>query len=427
MAALSIILLLVGVAGAVGRPLRLPAWVVPAVAVCVDLAAGAISPESARRAVDPLGAPIGFLLAAVPLAILLDRLGFFSAVAAILARRGHGAGALWVVGALVTTVLNLDAGVVLLTPLYAGFARRSGRDPFALAAQPVLLACLASSALPVSNLTNLIAQSETGAGTAAFATHLGAPSLVACVVGWWCYRRALPGALVAAAPGTGREAGAGEAGAGAGEARAKPTDGVAGSEGAGAGGRRALAIGGVVTGVVLVGFTAGRAVGLEPWMVALGGDVVLIVVLRLVPWRHVPLGTALVAGSLGVLAAAAAGHLPVGDLIGGTTVAALARTAGVTALAANVFNNLPALLVALPFIGHHPTPALWAVLIGVNMGPVLLVTGSLASLLWLDALGRLGVEVRARDFTRIGVRVGLPAAAAGLAVQLLLRAAGLAA
>ena len=52
-------------------------------------------------------------------------------------------------------------------------------------------------------------------------------------------------------------------------------------------------------------------------------------------------------------------------------------------------------------------------LAGVNFGPVLLVTGSLASLLWLDAMGRLGVPVSARDFTRVGWRVGLPAAIAG--------------
>jgi arsenical pump membrane protein len=79
--------------------------------------------------------------------------------------------------------------------------------------------------------------------------------------------------------------------------------------------------------------------------------------------------------------------------------------------------------VALHAVGSHVTPTLWAVLIGVNMGPVLLVTGSLASLLWLDTLGRLGVVVRPRDFTRVGVRVGLPAAVSGLAVSLLLHLA----
>jgi arsenical pump membrane protein len=125
-----------------------------------------------------------------------------------------------------------------------------------------------------------------------------------------------------------------------------------------------------------------------------------------------------------VLAAAAVVHLPVDRLIGGTSVADLARTAGVAAAGANVVNNLPALLVALPVTGRGVTPSLWAVLLGVNMGPVLVVTGSLASLLWLDALHRLGVPVRARDFSRIGAQVGLPAALAGVGTALLLVGTG---
>jgi arsenical pump membrane protein len=168
-----------------------------------------------------------------------------------------------------------------------------------------------------------------------------------------------------------------------------------------------------VVGLVLIGFTAGRALGVAPWVVALGADVVLAAVVRDIPWRAIPLATAVIAASLGVLAAAAVTHLPVDRVIGGHGALGAAGTIGASALGANVINNLPALLVALPTVGHHTGRTLWAVLIGVNMGPVVMVTGSLASLLWLDALGRMGVEVHPRDFTRIGVRVGLPAALAG--------------
>lgn len=415
MAALSIVALLVGVAGAVGRPFRLPAWVVPAGAALVVLVAGAISLDSARCALSELGDPLAFLLAAVPLAVLLDRLGFFTTVAARITARSSSVGGLWVLAALVTTVLNLDAAVVLLTPLYVSIARRRGRDPLLIAAQPVLLACLASSALPVSNLTNLIAAAATGAGTSDFLVHLGLPSLVATSVGWWRYRALLRRSAITPALATVETGDAGEA-------------------------RRALVIGGVVVVGVLIGFTVGRGVGLEPWEVALLADAVLIGVevrtrkahhdlgngaaWRAVPWGAVPVGTALVAGSLSVLAAAAVVHLPVDQLIGGTSVADLARTAGVAAAGANVVNNLPALLVALPATGRGVTPSVWAVLLGVNMGPVLVVTGSLASLLWLDALRRLGVPARARDFSRIGVQVGLPAGLGGVATALLLAGTG---
>jgi arsenical pump membrane protein len=183
---------------------------------------------------------------------------------------------------------------------------------------------------------------------------------------------------------------------------------------------------------VLVGFTAGRDVGIAPWVVALVADAGLVLVQvgsgylqwSALPWRTIPLGTALVAGSLAVLAAAAVVHLPVDRFIGGSSVADLARSAATAALGANVVNNLPALLVALPATGQGATPSMWAVLLGVNMGPVLVVTGSLASLLWLESVHRLGVAVRPRDFTRFGIRVGLPGAVAGIGAALALAGAG---
>ncbi|MGI8491758.1 MAG: SLC13 family permease [Acidimicrobiales bacterium] len=401
MTALTVVLLFAGVAGALMPPSRLPAASIPVAAAVAAVASGGLSLATAGRALDPLRSPIGFLLAAVPLAVLLERLGFFSSLAAWLTRSGRGAGGLWALAALATTVFNLDASVVLLTPLYVRIARRQGWEPLTLAYMPVLLACLASSALPVSNLTNLIVASATGASTAGFVAHLGLPSLVATLVGWLCFRRLFA------------------AGLSAGGTQLEPllADGRSPA--------RPLAIGGAVVAAVLIGFTLGPAVGAAPWMVALGADVVLMAVLKAAPWRHVPAGTALIVASLGVLAAAAAGHLPIGRLLAGHGTAAIARTSAVAALAANVVNNLPALLVALPSLGHRVTPAAWAVLVGVNMGPVLLVTGSLASLLWMNALGRLGVQVSVWDFTRTGVLVGLPAAVAGLATHLAMHAAGI--
>jgi arsenical pump membrane protein len=118
--------------------------------------------------------------------------------------------------------------------------------------------------------------------------------------------------------------------------------------------------------------------------------------------------------------------VPVDRLLGGSDLLGLAQTAGVSAMLANVLNNLPALIVLLPAVGAHPSSSLWAMLIGVNMGPVILATGTLASLLWLATLRRLDVAVSAWDVTRVGVRVGLPAAASGLATLLVLHAAGIA-
>ncbi|MGH9060324.1 MAG: SLC13 family permease, partial [Acidimicrobiales bacterium] len=138
MAVAAVGLLLAGVGGAILRPWRAPAWLVPLVAAVAVVAIGGLSSAHAGRALDPLRQPIGFLLAAVPLAVMLDRLGFFASLAARLTSGRGGVGGLWLLAALVTTVLNLDASVVLLTPLYVRIARRTGRDPLTLALMPVL-------------------------------------------------------------------------------------------------------------------------------------------------------------------------------------------------------------------------------------------------------------------------------------------------
>lgn len=384
---LSIALLVAGVAGALARPRGAPAWLAPAIAAAAAVILGsAPHPEVLVR---PLAAPVAFLLVAVPLAALLDRVGFFAAAAEVVGRGRDPAPGLWVLGALVTTVLNLDASVVLLTPLYVRIARRRDIDPVVLAFQPVLLSCLASSALPVSNLTNLIAASARHLDAADFVSHLGLPSLAATVVGWFAYRRVLPGVAAEVAPGAGTD-------------------------------RRALAIGGAVIAAVLAGFVAGPGLGVPEWAVAAGADAVLVAITRHVPLGDVPWGTALVAVCLGVLAGGAAPHLDLGALLAGSGNAALVRVTVVSALGANLVNNLPALLVALP----HTGGGIWALLLGVNVGPLVLVTGTLAALLWQASLARLGVEMGARRFAGVGVRVMVPALAAALGVLLVLPGSG---
>lgn len=399
MTALGIALLVLGVGGAITRPRGLPAWSVPSVLAVVAVVAGVL--HGPTHALRPLASPIAFLFAAVPLAVLLDRLGFFSSAAEVLGKGRHLALGLWVLGALVTTVLNLDASVVLLTPLYVRIAQRRGLDVVSLAFQPVLLSCLASSALPVSNLTNLIAASDHRLRTGSFVAHLALPSLAATIVGWFVYRRVLPPGEPTSGPPQQIEQPAAERPAG----EQQVVD------------RRALVIGALVVAGVLVGFVIGSGVGVPEWAVALGADVVLVAIVRVVPWRDVPWGTGLVAASLGLLAAGAASHLDLVHVFSGGGNLDLVRVALVSAVGANLVNNLPALLVALPSTGQ----GIWALLLGVNIGPMVLVTGTLAALLWQSSLGRLTVHIDARTFARVGARVMLPSFAAAIIVLLVLR------
>jgi arsenical pump membrane protein len=81
------------------------------------------------------------------------------------------------------------------------------------------------------------------------------------------------------------------------------------------------------------------------------------------------------------------------------------------AFACNLMNNLPAGLIAGSALqaAHAPDRVISATLIGVDTGPNLSVTGSLATILWLNALKREGLEVGAWTFLKIGVLVMPPA------------------
>lgn len=398
MTALRLVLLALAVLGAVLRPYRLPAFAAPVLLSVLALATGATSWQRAGHDLRPLVDPLAFLLAAIPLAVLLDRLGYFEQLAELAEQRRGLVAGLWALAAATVAVLNLDAAVVLLTPLYVRVARKVHVPARYLGFQPVILALLASSFLPVSNLTNLIAVARTGVGPVAFVEHLGLPGAVACIVGYWCYRasaKAVGGDDVAGPVGALRPQGA---------QPEVPRD------------SRAILVGSAVVAMVLVGFVLGPSFGIREWMVALGADAVLVALVRSAPLDRIPWGTALVAAGLGVLAGAAVQGLPLASLFHGSGVLATLRIAGATAAGANVVNNLPALLVSLPFVGAHGSCRLWPALLGVNLGPSLLVTGSLASLLWAESMRNLGEPVHAAQFLKVGLRVGLPATVAALAV-----------
>jgi arsenical pump membrane protein len=327
---------------------------------------------------------LAFLLAGVPLAALLDRLGFFEATAAIMdGRQDHDRPVLglWVLAALTTVVLNLDTTVVLLTPLYLRLARRADADPLPLVVIPLLLASLASSVLPVSNLTTLIVTDRFHLSAGDVLGHLALPSLVASTAGWLVYRRRLPIRL-ASGPATDPD-------------------------------RHALTVGGAVVVVLLVGFVVGPSYGIAPWMVAAVADVALMVVLASVPWRDVPLLTAAGVAALALLAAVVVPSDALTAVLGHNSPAALIGIALGAGGVANAVNNLPALLLALDGV-HRMSWGMWAWLLGVNTGAVLLPIGALANLLWLRIMRAEGLRIGLRRYVGITVPIALPAFAAAI-------------
>jgi arsenical pump membrane protein len=127
--------------------------------------------------------------------------------------------------------------------------------------------------------------------------------------------------------------------------------------------------------------------------------------ISLLPWRLVVLvqGLFLLVATLGAhgldrVLGDAAGH--------SDSALGVLRTAGVGAGASNVANNLPSYL-ALERVTDGRQHQLVGLLLGTNVGPLVLLWGSLATLLWRERCKARGVEISAWQFARIGL-VGVP-------------------
>jgi arsenical pump membrane protein len=369
------------------RPFDAPLWAGPFTAAAVGLATRVIHWDLASDSLKSLTKPLLFLLFAVPLAIVLDRIGVFAALAAMVDGGEHLVAWLWVLATAVTIVFNLDASVVLLTPLYIRIAQRNGYSPEMLAFQPALLACLVSNPLPVSNLTNLIVAERFDLSVGQFARHLIVPTLAACVVGWWGFRRTFSLEQPHAAT------------------IDQPVD------------ARALRRGLPIVAFVLLGFTVGAALGLPEWIVAAAALVWGALVAANVPIRAVPYAAMLTAAALTVLVAGAASHLGLDHIFDATGVMGGVRAVGFGVVGSDVSNNLPAVLAGMSAIRDRTQ--IWPLLIGVNVGPVLVLSGALSGLLWRDTAAGLGVQVSARRYSHVGVRVGLPALIAAAVLVIL--------
>ena len=85
-----------------------------------------------------------------------------------------------------------------------------------------------------------------------------------------------------------------------------------------------------------------------------------------------------------------------------SSLPALLAVAAVSAVLANLVNNLPATLIMVGVVSASAPGGVLAMLIGVNVGPNLTYVGSLATLLWRRIVHAHDEDVDTREFLKLG-------------------------
>jgi arsenical pump membrane protein len=392
-------------AGVIARPFRWPEaiW---AVAGAIALVAFGLLPwidalSGVRKGLDVYLFLAGMML----IAELARQEGVFDWAAALAVEHARGSpqrlfALVYAVGTLVTIFLSNDATAVVLTPAVYAATRAAGATPLPYLFVCAFIANAASFVLPISNPANLVIFGGFMPQLVSWVTQFGLPSVVSIAATYLglrlIQRRALAQERIA------REF-----------SRCKLAHG----------GRLTLCSIGAIAVTLLSCSALDVQLGMPTFV---SGVVITTIVLALnrqspwpiikgISWSVLPLVAGLFVlvealNHTGVITALSSTlHL---TLESSVTAAAYSASI-IVALASNLMNNLPVGLIAGSVVAADklPSQVVGALLIGVDLGPNLSVTGSLATILWLVVLRREGLDIGIWSFLRLGVFIMTPALA----------------
>jgi arsenical pump membrane protein len=402
-------IIFVATAGVIIRPFRWPEaiWAVAGAALLVALGLLPIGDAlgGMRKGVDVYLFLTGMML----IAELARREGLFDWLAAVAVEHAQGSPQrlfllVYVVGTLVTVLLSNDATAIVLTPAVYAATRAAGATPLPYLFVCAFIANAASFVLPISNPANLVVYGAHMPHLSEWLRQFTLPSIASIVATYLVLRFALRRALNEE------------------HLERNVPRPVLGHGG------KLTAYGIAAIGMVLIGASAlDVQLGLPTFLcgVITAGLVLFLSrqsplpLVKDIAWGVLPLvaGLFVMVEALirtGVIAKLSA---LLHEAVAQSATRAMWEVGIVTALADNIANNLPVGLVAgsVAAADHLPKAVTGAILIGVDLGPNLSVTGSLATILWLVALRRQGLEVSAWRFLRLGWLVMFPALILALA------------
>jgi arsenical pump membrane protein len=393
----------VATAGVIIQPFAWPEYVWALAGAFLLVVFGLLAPADALDGVARGMDVYLFLTGMMLLSELARQEGLFDWLASRAGRFAKGSAArlfalVFAVGTAVTAFLSNDATAVVLTPAVAAVVRAAeAKDPLPYLFICAFIANAASFVLPISNPANLVLYGSHMPPLLDWLPRYAIPSVVAIVATYGALRLAMASRLQQAV-----------------------SSGIV-TPGLSTCGRLA-AFGIAATTVALLAASSfDIQLGLPTFC---GGIATALLVFSRSACRPIDTVRAV---SWGVLLLVAGLFVMVEGLEKTGITAQLAAllqdmvrysadlagwTAGIVlAFGCNLVNNLPAGLFASRVVetAHVPDKVREAVLIAVDLGPNLSVTGSLATILWLTALRRDGHEVSALAFLKVGAVVMPPA------------------
>lgn len=388
--------------GVIARPLRLPEYVWAVVGAVVLTGFGFLpwrdAVAAAARGTDVYLFLIGMML----LAEVARQEGLFDWLAALAIRYARGSARrlfliVYIVGTIVTVFLSNDATAVVLTPAVYAAATAARVEPLPYLFICAFIANAASFVLPISNPANLVIFGTHMPPLAKWLYQFTLPSIASILITYLVLRFTQRAAIDQKV------------------SEDFPTEPLSV-------GGKCVAVGIALTAVALLGASSlDRQLGLPTFIAGTAVTIIVLLISRQSPLpvlRDISWGVLPLVGGLFILVAAVehTGILNSITQILRDVAANSPREASfgagiLVALASNLMNNLPTGLVAATVSQSADVPlqVTSGILIGVDLGPNLSVTGSLATILWLIALRREGEAVTAWQFLRLGIVVMPPA------------------
>jgi arsenical pump membrane protein len=393
--------------GIIARPFRMPEYVWAIIGAGILVAFGLLPWRDAFAAAGKGTDVYLFLAGMMLLSEIARQEGLFDWLATLAVRCAKGSAErlfliVYGVGTLVTVFLSNDATAVVLTPAVYAAATAARVEPLPYLFICAFIANAASFVLPISNPANLVIFGAHMPPLGEWLYQFTLPSIASILVTYGALRFTQRHALDQAISK---------------EFASKPLSL----------GGQCVALGIGLTAVLLLTASAlDRPLGLPTFI---AGAIVTVVVLLIgrqsplpvlkdISWGVLPLVAGLFilvegVGQTGILRAMA---LMLHEAAISSPRAASLGAGVIVAFASNLLNNLPTGLIAATVsqTADVPVQVTSGLLIGVDLGPNLSVTGSLATILWLIALRREGEAVTAWQFLKLGIIIMPPALAAAL-------------